>query len=223
MSIANEKTYRTGNGVRCANSPGERDTSLVISTNKTLHDDTTGVTSYHRNTTRDNGITHNRSVVKALRNADERKLADRVELCSATHSGERRKSFCKVHRVCFWCSLRYTMELLSQHVPPLQDSLTRNPAWIASLLTLTVKNGPNLRKRFAHLSKSLTSCSTRRRNALQGRGRPSVFQHVITATWQIELPRGKGSKLWHPHVHGLVIHQHSIGISELAVDGGQKT
>ena len=74
------------------------------------------------------------------------------------------------------------------------------------LVTLTVKDGPDLRERFKHLHDSQRELWKRKQ-----RGRGSVLDGVHGAVWSYEIKRGKGSVLWHPHLH-------MIALAEVAPD-----
>ena len=74
------------------------------------------------------------------------------------------------------------------------------------LVTLTVKDGPDLGERFKHLHKAQRELWKRKQ-----RGRGSVLDGVEGAVWSYEIKRGNGSGLWHPHLH-------MIALAEVAPD-----
>ena len=145
-------------------------------------------------------------------------LAERVEGCSTylrfreyLEGGIFLKSanFCQRHRLCPWCARRRALKLLRQHMEKLVPLLDRGGV-IPCLMTLTVKNGPDLRERINHLSASLLKASFRRRNCLDGkRGKFSEFSRIDGAVWHFEVSRNHETKEWHPHVHGLVLRHDS--------------
>lgn len=67
------------------------------------------------------------------------------------------------------------------------------------LVTLTVKDGEDLRERFNHLSKSVQALHKTR----FGKGQYSEACKAAGAVWSYEFKRGSGSGLWHPHVHAV--------------------
>ena len=68
------------------------------------------------------------------------------------------------------------------------------------MVTLTVKDGENLLERFTHLRKALKKYQEQRRNALKGQ-KQVEYAKALGGVLSIEIKRGKGSGLWHPHVH----------------------
>jgi hypothetical protein len=67
------------------------------------------------------------------------------------------------------------------------------------MVTLTLKDGPDLAERFAHIQKSMKLLRKRRAIA---RTR-SEAKKAAGAVWSFEVKRGKGSGLWHPHLHAV--------------------
>jgi hypothetical protein len=74
-----------------------------------------------------------------------------------------------------------------------------NPRLKAYLVTFTVKDGPDLSERFAHLHSSLTRLHKTR----HGKGQWSEARKAAGAVWSYEFKRGQGSGAWHPHVHAV--------------------
>ena len=72
------------------------------------------------------------------------------------------------------------------------------------MVTLTVKDGDDLEERYKHLHKSQRELWMRKH-----RGRGSVLDGVAGAVWSYEAKRGNGSGLWHPHLHMVVLSEHS--------------
>ena len=68
------------------------------------------------------------------------------------------------------------------------------------MVTLTVKDGPDLAERFTHLHKAQRELWKRKQ-----RGRGSVLDGVVGAVWSYEIKRGQGSGLWHPHLHMIAL------------------
>lgn len=81
------------------------------------------------------------------------------------------------------------------------------------LVTLTVKDGPDLAERFKHLQDSQRELWKRKHRA-----RGSVLDGVAAAVWSYEVKRGKGSGLWHPHLHMVAMAEHQPDAFELAVE-----
>lgn len=67
------------------------------------------------------------------------------------------------------------------------------------LVTLTVKDGEDLRERFEHLYRSVARLHKTR----TGKGQYSEANKAAGAVWSYEFKRGKNSGLWHPHIHAV--------------------
>jgi hypothetical protein len=78
---------------------------------------------------------------------------------------------------------------------------------------LTVKDGPDLRERFAHLHAAQRELWKRKQ-----RGRGSVLDGVRAAVWSYEVKRGRGSGLWHPHLHMVAMTEHQPSQVELVAE-----
>ncbi|WP_371928116.1 protein rep, partial [Pseudomonas sp. FSL R10-0056] len=80
----------------------------------------------------------------------------KVRLHSAT--------FCKQHLVCPLCAIRRGAKALGAYLSRWQVIQTERPDLRPYLLTLTVRNGPDLAERQAHLSHSLKRLMHHRRD-----------------------------------------------------------
>lgn len=69
------------------------------------------------------------------------------------------------------------------------------------MVTLTVKDGENLEERFQHLRNAMQRMTRQRRDALAGKRQNIEFCKALGGVHSVEFKRGKGSGLWHPHVH----------------------
>jgi len=63
-------------------------------------------------------------------------------------------------------------------------------------VTLTVKNGEDLKERFSHLHKAQRELWKRKQ-----RGRGCSIDSIKGAVWSYEFKRGAKSGIWHPHLH----------------------
>ena len=79
------------------------------------------------------------------------------------------------------------------------------------MVTLTVKDGPDLAERFKHLQKSQHELWKRK-----GRRRGSSLDGVQGAVWSYEFKRGKNSGLWHPHLHMIALAENMPDAKKLA-------
>lgn len=110
---------------------------------------------------------------------------------------------CKRHLVCPFCAARRGSKTVERYLDRLKVVLQERPRLKLALLTLTVKNGPNLVERHSHLESSWRKLQKRRRMALSsGWGRTELAK-VSGALFSYEVTnKGKG---WHPHVHAIVL------------------
>ena len=73
-------------------------------------------------------------------------------------------TFCKQHLVCPLCGIRRGAKALGAYLTRWQVIQEERPDLRPYLLTLTVKNGPDLEERQAHLSRSLKRLMHHRRD-----------------------------------------------------------
>lgn len=105
-------------------------------------------------------------------------------------------SFCKKHLLCPLCAIRRGAKAMQAYLPRYEAIQAANALLRPFLVTLTIKDGPNLAERFQHLYSSQQELWKQRQ-----RGRGSVLDVVEGAVWSYEVKRGAGSGLWHPHLH----------------------
>lgn len=99
--------------------------------------------------------------------------------------------FCKVHLLCPLCAIRRGGHMLRRYVERARFIARDHDLW---MVTLTVKNGPDLFERFQHLKGAVRKI---RQRAAKGYG---MFSVASGALWSYEFTRGQDG-LWHPHVH----------------------
>lgn len=109
-------------------------------------------------------------------------------------------SFCMKHLLCPLCAIRRGAKALGAYLDRFEAIKRSNARLRPFLVTLTVKDGPDLRERFKHLHKSQRELWMRKH-----RGRGSVLDGVEGAVWSYEVKRGQGSGLWHPHLHMIAL------------------
>ncbi len=105
-------------------------------------------------------------------------------------------SFCMKHLLCPLCAIRRGAKALKAYLDRWEVIQADLSALRPFLVTLTVKDGPDLEERFKHLHRSQRELWKRRQ-----RGRGSALDSVQGAVWSYEVKRGQGSGLWHPHLH----------------------
>lgn len=109
-------------------------------------------------------------------------------------------SLCRKHLLCPLCAIRRGATALKAYLDRWEALRASNPALRPFLVTLTVKDGPDLAERFAHLHRSQRELWKRKQ-----RRRGSVLDGVQGAVWSYEAKRGAGSGQWHPHLHAIVL------------------
>lgn len=110
--------------------------------------------------------------------------------------------FCQQDKLCPVCALRRAGRMIRNTSERVLAVLAATPTLVPYLVTTTVRDGPDLVERLAHLRRGLQLLNQRRKNALRGAG-SSVMADVAAGVWSIELKRGSGSGLWHPHSHAV--------------------
>ncbi len=134
----------------------------------------------------------------------------RVDDAWKLHAGH----FCRKHLLCQLCAIRRGAKQVQAYVERLAVVLDREPDLRLSLVTLTVKDGPDLGERFRHLSGSFRKLQQARRSHLRGKGPHVALANVEGAVGSYEFKRGQNSGQWHPHLHMVCLHR-------LPIDGGQ--
>ena len=106
-------------------------------------------------------------------------------------------NFCKKHLLCPLCAIRRGAKAMQAYMPRFEALTASRRSLRPFLVTLTVKDGPDLLERFRHLQRAQSALWKRRlrKNAA------CAFDQVEAAVWSYEVKRGQGSGQWHPHLH----------------------
>lgn len=107
---------------------------------------------------------------------------------------------CRKHLLCPLCAIRRGAKALAAYLQRWEIIKAENPLLNAYLVTLTVKDGPDLKERHGHLHKAQKELWKRK-----GRVYETALDGVVGAVWSYEVKRGKGSRSWHPHIHMIAI------------------
>ena len=118
---------------------------------------------------------------------------------------------CMKHLLCPLCAIRRGAKALKAYLDRWEVLQAGQQALKPFLVTLTVKDGPDLAERFKHLQKSQVELWMRKH-----RGRGSVLDGVAGAVWSYEVKRGAGSGMWHPHLHMIALASEQPDAGELA-------
>lgn len=104
---------------------------------------------------------------------------------------------CKKHLICPLCAIRRGAKSIRVYLARVEALMAADPLLRPYMVTLTVKNGPDLAERMGHLRKALRAYHKRRKGK-DGRG--EVLK-ASSAVWSYEVTqKGNG---WHPHVHAI--------------------
>jgi hypothetical protein len=118
---------------------------------------------------------------------------------------------CRKHLLCPLCAIRRGAKALQAYLPRYEAVRASCGLLRPFLVTLTVKDGADLRERFNHLHDSQRELWMRKH-----RGRGSALDGVKAAVWSYEVKRGSGSGLWHPHLHMVAMASEPPDAVELA-------
>jgi len=108
---------------------------------------------------------------------------------------------CKKHLLCAMCALRRSAKTVMVYAAKIKQVLEHHSQLVPVLITLTVKNGPDLKERTDHLEDAFKRMVSNRRYAKAGGRHQTIFRLVHGAAGAFEFKRGKNSGLWHPHIH----------------------
>ena len=114
-------------------------------------------------------------------------------------------TWCNQPRLCQACAHARGIQLAKLASRRAMTLLSADQTLRPWLVTFTVKNGPQLAERLNHLIRSFSAGWKRRKNALQGRRAWTEFSAPSGVVYSIEIKRGKGSGLWHAHMHCLFL------------------
>lgn len=123
---------------------------------------------------------------------------------------------CKKHLLCPFCAMRRSGKFVAKNLPKVEQVINENRARIPALVTLTVKNGSDLRERFNHLRRAHRRLNQRRRDHLKGKGY-TEWSKVAGGITSYEFTK-KDEGDWHPHIHALVLLDDFIDQSALSAE-----
>lgn len=136
-----------------------------------------------------------------------------------------RAHLCQLYKLCPLCAVRRGAKMLRRHAER-ADHVIREHAGglVGSLVTFTVLNGPDLVERFDHLLGAFGKLGQDARDHRKGwcqdhnAGRGPALARLAGGVASVELKRGSGSGLWHPHIHVAVLHRPGLDRDELKRD-----
>lgn len=114
-------------------------------------------------------------------------------------------SFCMKHLLCPLCALRRASKYVAAYLERFNTVRLSNSGLRPYLVTLTVKDGPDLCERFLHLKASIQKMTEVRKEASRMR-RPLIEMNKAQGgVSSYEIKVGKNSGEWHPHYHAVWI------------------
>ena len=120
---------------------------------------------------------------------------------------------CMKHLLCPLCAIRRGAKALKAYLDRWDAVRASNARLLPFLVTLTVKDGPDLAERFKHLHDAQRELWKRKQ-----RGRGCALDLVQGAVWSYEVKRGSGSGQWHPHLHMIALAEQMPDPQQLAVE-----
>ncbi|MEP9488478.1 protein rep [Xanthomonas euvesicatoria] len=136
-----------------------------------------------------------------LRVADIRRCGDWLlfrHFPSTKQTKLRAANFCCTHLICGFCAIRRGARMMARYLERFTQARSKRPDLQPFLVTLTVRNGPDLRERLDHLDKCLTRLNKRRHRPRCN----SVITDIAGAVWSFEVTYSD-TRGWHPHVHAV--------------------
>ena len=114
-------------------------------------------------------------------------------------------NFCKAHLLCPFCAIRRgakALQAYSKRYEAIQSFVGSEGHLTPFMVTLTVKDGPDLLERFNRLHRSFQALNKQRHGKGSGH---STWTNAKGGVASYEVKRGEGSGLWHPHLHAIVL------------------
>ena len=111
-------------------------------------------------------------------------------------------NFCNQTLKCNFCAIRRAVIKMRVYYERFEHIMVERPFLTPHLITLTVKNGPDLLERYNHLRKSYGILKKRRETFLRrGKGGYTEFAKVTGGAGNIEVTYNICTKEFHPHLH----------------------
>ncbi|MCE9554263.1 MAG: protein rep [Planctomycetes bacterium] len=123
--------------------------------------------------------------------------------------------FCRRPLACPFCASRRAAVSIGRTVPKVLACLDRDGELRPYLLTLTCKNRETIQESYRELMAAYRRVMQERRHSGRGRHALSVWADFVGGVMSCEVKRGKESKLWHIHLHAVV-----LGKRDLTGPGG---
>lgn len=125
---------------------------------------------------------------------------------------------CKKHLLCPFCAIRRGAKYLRAYMERLALLYAKNAIdgdLRPFLVTLTVRDGENLKTAYKAIKGAFSRYLEMRRNSLKGQ-KLCQLSKAEGGVYSFEVKRGRNSGLWHPHVHMVVWCREMIDSAELS-------
>lgn len=118
----------------------------------------------------------------------------------------RAANFCKQEKLCRACAARRGGKLGVRYMDRVESVLSDVAGLRVHLLTLTLRDGADLGERVDVLNGAFRALLARgKKNRQRGNSGGTEARHIVGGARSIEVKRGSGSGLWHPHIHALIL------------------
>jgi hypothetical protein len=124
-------------------------------------------------------------------------------------------NFCKLHLLCNLCAIRRGAKSLAAYLKYFQVLKNEYPDLKNSMVTFTIKNGPDMIERFDHIQSAIRELNKRRTRAKTGSRDVTEWSKVLGWVGSYEIKRGANSAEWHIHAHVIVLHNEWIDAQSL--------
>ena len=120
-----------------------------------------------------------------------------------------RANFCKQHLLCNFCAVSRSIRALAVYLKRYRYIMQMKPYLMPFLITLTVKNGPDLHERFEHIQKSFRRLNDNRRLYLS-----SPRKNKFTQLAKVKAGAGTYENTFNPRTKEHHVHIHLIALCD---------
>lgn len=127
--------------------------------------------------------------------------------------------FCRNDKLCATCARLRSAHLVRDYGGRAGAVLDRHRDGVKVVhVVLTVRNGDDVGERFDALRDAFRMLIRRRRNFNAGRRGSTFLARAQGGVTSIEIKRGRGSCLWHPHIHAMMIVDRAENVHQLQAE-----
>ncbi len=112
-------------------------------------------------------------------------------------------NFCKNHLLCPLCAIRRASKLTERYLDRSKEIQAYDGQIKPYFITLTLKDREDLGEMLQEAKRALAVMVNHRRQASHGRRPPIQMNKACAGVSAFEIKRGKGSGLWHVHIHAI--------------------